>query len=119
MKVLTSIACGAFGALVVIGVTLLVFGPWWVPQEVPAPARVAAGGIVAGGRDVGGDVTFFPEPPPGYRHVWKATVVMNDAGDMLFVHFQTGELWQVAPPWCDVVVDSLYMSTNPGVWSME
>ena len=59
--------------------------------------------LVARDGDVGGDIFFPPEPPAGYQRFSAATVVLNAAGDSLFVCFETSELWQVAPPWCDVV----------------
>ena len=96
---LAAVGCGALGALLVMGVVAIV-NPWWVPREVVV---VIDGPVVARDRDVAGDVTFSPEPPAGYREFPAAAVVLNAAGDSLFVCFETGELWQVAPPWCDVV----------------
>lgn len=100
MRIAASIGWGAVGALIVLGVTLMVLGSWWVPCETVVATD---GPVVARDRDVGGDIFFPPEPPADYHRFPAATVVLNAAGDSLFVCFETGELWQVAPPWCEVV----------------
>jgi len=96
---LIAVGCGVLGAMLVMGAVASI-SSWWVPRETVVATD---GPVVARDGDVGGDIFFPPEPPAGYHWFPAAMVVLNAAGDSLFVCFETGELWQAAPPWCDVV----------------
>ena len=100
MKKLTAVGCGALGALGALALVVVAagLGPLWIPQE-------NTNTTVPTDRIVPGDITFWDDPPAGFKRVAPhAMVVSNDAGDSFFVWWPWGELWQVAPPWCDVVV---------------
>lgn len=124
---------GALGAVLVWVVVLLVVGPWWVPRDVlvrihndtytvltlaASMSTMAPGDTLYGrGRDTGGrpgedvwvPLAYKPGPvvPPGMVRVGGAIVVLNDAGDSMFVWREgCSVVWQVDPRCARRVVDS-------------